>query len=399
MRILTLYNRVPYPLRDGGAMAVYGMLEQLRSNGHQVDLLCLNPSRNFINSSDIPDPLFQHYHLQTLIINTDISESGAFLNLFSGKPYHTSRFYHPDFKKLLERRLRENNYDLIVLEAPFMGVYLADIRALTHCQVVLRAHNVDHLIWQRIAAGTRPLLRKWYLQLQAKRLKKFELKLAAEVDALVPISPVDAAYFKEQGIQTRIFCSPMGIQLPKNTITEQNKCRQIGFIGTLDWLPNLEGIRWFLDHCWPLVHAKSPKLQFHLAGRKIPVDLQAIHSDGIVVFGEVPDASAFMSSLQLFVVPLHSGSGLRIKLLEAMAMGLPIVSTTVGAEGIPVVNGTHMLLADTAEEFAAAIQLIAGDPAFGYALGKNARELIADTYNMERTGRELSSFYRNLAHA
>jgi len=399
MRILTLYNRVPYPLRDGGAMAVYGMLEQLRANGHQVDLLCLNPSRNFINSSDIPDQLFQHYHLQTLIINTDISKGGALFNLFSSKPYHTSRFYHADFKKLLEGRLRDKHYDLIVLEAPFMGVYLADIRALTHCPVVLRAHNVDHLIWQRIAAGTRSLARKWYLQLQAKRLKRFELKLAATVDALVPISPVDAAYFQQQGITTRSFCSPMGITLPNNTISEQTKCRQLGFIGTLDWLPNLEGIRWFIEHCWPLVHARKPKLQFHLAGRKIPIDLQAIHADGIVVFGEVPDAASFMSSLQLFVVPLHSGSGIRIKLLEAMAMGLPIVSTTVGAEGIPVVNGTHMLLADTAEEFAGAIHLIASDPAFGYMLGKNARELIAQEYNMARIGRELSSFYRDLVHA
>ncbi len=399
MRILTLYNRVPYPLRDGGALAVYGMLEMLRAKGHQVDLLCLNPSRNFINSSDIPDQLFQYYHLQTLIVNTDINQADAFLNLFTNKPYHTSRFYHPGFKKLLEARLREKHYDLIVLEAPFMGVYLNDIRQLTLCPVVLRAHNVDHLIWQRIAAGTRSFFKKKYLQLQASRLKKFELTLAAAVDALVPISSVDAAYFKDQGIIGPIFCSPMGIKLPESAIPEQTKCRQLGFIGTLDWMPNLEGMYWFINHCWPLVHAKVPKLQFHLAGRKIPIDIQSIHGDGIVVFGEVPDASAFMSSLQLFVVPLHSGSGIRIKLLEAMAMGLPIISTTIGAEGIPVVNGTHMLLADTAEEFAGAIQLIAKDPAFGYQLGRHARELIAEQYNIEKTGRELSAFYRDLVHA
>lgn len=399
MRILTLYNRVPYPLKDGGALAVFAMIEQLRANGHQVDLLCLNPSRNFINSSDIPDNLFQHYQLQTLVINTDINRWDAFLNLFSRQPYHTSRFYHPDFKKMLEVRLREKHYDLIVLEATFMGVYLDDLRRLTHCPVVLRAHNVDHLIWQRIAVGTRSFFKKWYLQLQAKRLKRFELRLAAAVDALVPISPVDLAYFLKQGITSPGFVSPMGIALPDHLLPEQLKCRQLGFIGTLDWLPNQEGVRWFIDRCWPLVHAKMPKLQFHLAGRKIPVDLQAIHSDGIVVFGEVPDASAFMSSLQLFVVPLHSGSGIRIKLLEAMAMGLPIVSTTVGAEGIAVVNGTHMLLADTAEEFAGAIQLIASDPAFGYQLGKNARQLIAEQYNIEKTGRELSAFYRDLVHA
>lgn len=399
MRILTLYNRVPFPLRDGGAMAVYGMLEQLRAEGHQVDLLCLNPSRNFINSSDIPDYFFQHYRLQTLVINTDISQSGALLNLFSSQPYHTSRFYHPDFKKLLENRFRATHYDLIVLEAPFMGVYLDYIRQLTGSPVVLRAHNVDHLIWQRIAAGTTSVLKRLYLQLQAARLKKFELKLAAAVDALVPISPVDQTYFQKQGITTPSLCSPLGISLPENSLPEQDKCRQLGFIGTLDWLPNQEGIRWFIESCWPLVHQKNPKLQFHLAGRKIPIDLQAIHSDGIVVFGEVPDASAFMSSLQLFVVPLHSGSGIRIKLLEAMAMGLPIVSTTVGAEGIPVVNGIHMLLADTAEEFAEAIQLIASDPAYGYELGKKARNLIAEHYNIHKTGRELSAFYRDLVHA
>ncbi len=399
MRILTLYNRVPFPLRDGGAMAVFAMIEQLRAAGHQLDLLCLNPSRNFINTSDLPDHLFHHYHLQSFIINTDVTFSGALLNLFSRQPYHCSRFYHQGFVELLERKLTENHYDLIVLEAPFVGVYLPDIRRLTDTAVVLRAHNVDHLIWERIASRTTNLFRRIYLCLQAARLRKFELKLAQSVNALVPISSVDGAYFRKQGITTPQHVSPMGIELPHTAVAAERKIQQLGFIGTLDWTPNLEGIEWFLRDVWPKVQEKREKLQFHLAGRKMPVGLQSLHETGIIAFGEVPDADAFLRSLQLFIVPLHSGSGIRIKLLEAMALGLPVVSTTIGAEGIPVVNGTHLLLADTAEEFANAILLIVNDPEFGYQLGTESRKLIAEHFDVGKTGYQLSSFYRDLVHA
>lgn len=399
MRILTLYNRIPFPLRDGGALAVYSMLENLRRAGHELELLCLNPSRNFINSGDIPDQLFHQYRLGTVVVNTEISWQGALLNLFSSQPYNTTRFYSKAFVKLLESRLQEKSYDLVVLEACFMGVYLSDLRRLGVKNIVLRAHNIDHLLWERIARGEKQPLKKLYLSWQAARFKRYELALAQQVNGLVPISAVDANYFKTLGIHKPLHASPMGMNLPEQAVKAENQLQQLGFIGTFDWLPNQEGVGWFLSKCWPLVQQKKPSLQFHLAGRKMPYAFQSMHQQGVIVFGEVPDADAFLRSLQLFIVPLLSGSGIRIKLLQAMALGLPIVSTSVGAEGIPVVNGTHLLLADTPEAFADAIVLLAADPEYAYQLGAAARKLIAEAFDNEQLARELSAFYRDLVHA
>lgn len=249
MRILTLYNRIPYPLRDGGALAVYSMLENLRLAGHELELLCLNPSRNFVNSGDIPDQLFQQYRLGTVVVNTEISWQGALFNLCSRQPYNTTRFYSKAFVKLLESRLAEKTYDLVVLEACFMGVYLPDLRRLGVKNIVLRAHNIDHLIWERIARGEKTVLKKIYLQWQAARFKRFELALANEVDGLVPISAVDAAYFRALGIHKPVHPSPMGMHLPEHAIVPEQQLQQVGFIGTFDWLPNQEGVGWFLTKC------------------------------------------------------------------------------------------------------------------------------------------------------
>jgi glycosyltransferase involved in cell wall biosynthesis len=164
----------------------------------------------------------------------------------------------------------------------------------------------------------------------------------------------------------------------------------------MNWIPNEEGIRWFLDNCWPLIHQKFPDLKFYLAGRLMPEWLAQIKLPNVVVMGEVPDAIAFMQSKAIMVVPLFSGSGIRVKIVEGMALGKVIIASDIGAEGIEYKPGEHLLIAKTPDEFLMAIEKCVENRAECDRLGHNARKLIEEKHNMPRIISKLEGFYKEI---
>ena len=164
----------------------------------------------------------------------------------------------------------------------------------------------------------------------------------------------------------------------------------------MDWMPNQEGVKWFLHQVWPMVHERMPQWVLYLAGRRMPSELMNLDMEGVRVVGEVPDAMYFMASKQINVVPLLSGSGIRVKIIEAMSLGKAVVTTTVGAEGIGCVDGRDVLIADTPEQFVAQLQRCADNPDFCRQLGDNASRLIAEQYGNEMLSRKLTDFYNDL---
>lgn len=397
MKLLQLYNRVPYPLKDGGAIAVHSLAQGLRAAGVDVQLFALNPSRNYCPPERIPADLRADFKMQLHPIDTRLRPVGALYNLLEGSSYHISRFFQPAVAERLKALLQAETYDLIQLEAPFVGPYLPILRAYSQAPVVLRAHNVDHLIWERLAAGSRNPLKAWYLSLQAARLKAFEEKLWQEVDGILAISEVDAAY-----IRTRCSCpvltSPTGIKLEQYQALQRDELRtdRLGFLGSMDWQPNQEAVRWFAQELWPSLKHNFPEVSAHFAGIHFPQSLLQLGSERLEMVGEVPDAQAFLRQHPICIVPMLSGSGIRIKLLEAMAIGLPIISTHLGAEGLPVEHGKHLLFADDAASFAVALQRLRKDEDFAFNLGQNGRELIEMQFDNSKLSQRLIQFYQQL---
>ena len=161
----------------------------------------------------------------------------------------------------------------------------------------------------------------------------------------------------------------------------------------MDWLPNLESIRWFLDEVWPVVHREVPRAKLYLAGRKMPERWMKTHIDGVSVVGEVPDAMYFIGSKKINVVPLLSGSGIRVKIIEAMSIGKTVITTTVGAQGIDYVDGENILIADTPEQFASQIRRCLNDEDFCSRVGEAAARLVAEQYDEEKLASRLLEFY------
>jgi polysaccharide biosynthesis protein PslH len=397
MRVLLLYNKAPFPLKDGGAIAVNSLANGLVAAGVSVRLFALNPSRNYIAPEAVPAEMQARLQLSLHPLNTDLAPHKALYNLLEGSPFHISRFFQSHIASALQQLLEAETFDLIQLEAPFVGMYLPLIRKFSKAPVVLRAHNVEYLIWQRLAAGSTNPLKAWYLRLQARRLQAFETKLWQEVDGIAAISEIDAAFIQKHSPKP-VISLPTGLTLSNYPALLRSalNTRQLGFLGSMDWQPNQEAVRWFVQAIWPKLQAEFQDTSVTFAGKNFPRSLLQLSNKRLIMQGEVADATFFMQQHPIFIVPMRSGSGIRIKLLEAMALGLPIISTSLGAEGLPVEDGKHLLLADDAASFAKALHRLQKDEDFAFNLGQQGRQLIESSFNSRLLTQQLTAFYAAL---
>ncbi len=367
----------------------------LLDKGIRVKVMALNPPGNAAAAAEVTDSYLQETGLEVFPIDTRVKAGPAIRNLFTRESYNISRFHCPKMSKRLEQLLHEEEFDIIQLEGLFLTPYLPVIRQHTRAPVIFRSHNIEHFIWERMARTTTNPLKKGYLRLLASRLKTYEMRTVHQVDGLVAISTADMHFFKQHGFARPGVTIPVGADNPLAVIAEPEAEKYSVFhLGSMDWRPNQEGLRWFMEAVWPMVARMDQRLRFYLAGKNIPASFYEYAGDQVVVAGQVPDASRFIRSKELMVVPLHSGGGMRVKIIEGMALGKAIVSTGIGAEGIHCTHKENILLADTASEMAEAILHCFANREFMEMLGRNAREFVMKHHAMKPLIDELIAFYK-----
>jgi len=371
---------------------VTGLLEA----GHQVKILTVNSPKYNVSMDDIPEDYRQQTGIELIDVDLRVKPFHAFKNLFSKKSYHVERFISKDFNNRLVEVLKADTYDVVQLETLFMTPYVETIRQHSKATIVLRAHNVEHLIWDRIAKGTRFFLKRAYIKHLAKTLKNYELNAISQVDGIAAITRKDAVYFRK-------YCATPTIDIPFGVYPEQfTPNYEIGdkpsfyHIGSMNWMPNEEGIRWFISDCMEAVVEKTPDFVFHLAGRHMPEWLRELKNPHVDVVGEVPDAKAFVSNHNIAIVPLLSGSGIRIKIIESMAMGKTVITTQIGAEGILYDEDVHLIIAENKAKMAEAIRRINANPAMAVEIGKAARKLVEEVYDNRKLIERLLMFYQQI---
>jgi glycosyltransferase involved in cell wall biosynthesis len=265
----------------------------------------------------------------------------------------------------------------------------------------LRAHNIEHTIWERLAFSTANPLKRWYLNLLAKRLRDFELKNLNKYDGILAITKEEVAKMNAMGAGVPIALIPFGVDISRYNVTAATAADKntLFSLAAMDWQPNIEAINWFLAHVWMKVLQQEPEAVFHLAGRNMPDEFYKLTTPNVVVHGEVPDAIHFMQRNNIMIAPLLAGGGMRVKIVEGMALGKAIVSTAIGAEGVVYTNGKDMLIADTAAEFAAAIVRLLRENELAEKLGKEAKALALSIYSTQAIGDKLEQFYISLIHS
>lgn len=397
MKILQLTNKPPFPDKDGGSIAALSLTKGLAMDGHQVTVLSMSTLKHPLKPEDIPEDLLRLATFHLVDVPAAISKPAALLNLlFSSRPYHVARFSSPEFASVLTRLLKEETYDVVQLEGLYLCPYIPVIRKHSKARIAYRAHNLEHEIWQRSSCHATGF-RKWYLRNLAARIRRYETGCLNQYDLLVPITVRDESILNRLGNSKPSFVVPAGVNFSQMT-TGNSPCEAISLfhLGSLEWYPNQEGLLWFMDQCWSKLRDRIPGIRFYVAGRGAPEWLiHRIREEGIIFDGEVDDAYAYMNSKAVMVVPLLSGSGMRVKIIEGMALGKAIVSTATGAEGLGVEHGKNILLADQPLEFVGQIESLFNHPGRLIQMGEEAKSFIRANYDFRLVASRLARFYLN----
>jgi glycosyltransferase involved in cell wall biosynthesis len=396
MKILQLCKKFPFPLKDGEAIAVTYLAKAFADLGSEVTLLSMNTSKHWFDLDHLPASFAHYQDIHTVFINNHIRPLGAMRNLFSNKSYHIERFEDPSFAAKLTELLQQEHFDVVQLESVYLAPYIPIIRRYSTAMIALRSHNVEHEIWERVALNSHPF-KKGYLRLITPRLKRYEIARLNDYDLVVGISARDVEKFRQLGLTKPAVVCPIGLD-SRDYQPDYSSFKQplsLSFIGSLDWMPNIEGLKWFLEKVWtPILSVEFPDLQFHIAGRTAPDWLKTLRIPGVHFHGEVPSAPDFINRHSVMVVPLLSGGGMRAKILEGMAVGKVILSTTLGMEGIEARDRRECLLADTAEDFRKAVRWCYEQGPELERMGRKAQAFCIDRYDNLETGRRLLDAYR-----
>lgn len=397
MKILQLCNKAPYPANDGSSIAICTLAEGLADNGVELHLLSVNTKKHFKPDANIPIHFKEKTHYQSVFKNTNTNPLGAFFNLFSSQSYFVSRFYFKEYEMVLIEKLKQTKFDIIQIEGVFMCSYISTIKKYSKASIVLRSHNVEHQIWERHLLNETNFFKKAYLGLQNRRLKLFEIKAFQQVDAIVTITDEDKKTISKILPQKLIYTCLTGIDLNKYLPVKEAKLLNTLFhFASMDWMPNIEAVEWLITFVWPQVLKRKPDAQLVLAGRGMPEQIRKMASKNIQVLGEVNDSEDFYKTYDIMLVPLWSGSGLRIKLVEGLAYGKSIITTSIGAEGIPYTKSQNIEIADSAIEYANLIVSLLTNEQSKQHLQKGARQLAETYFDYKLIAGQLLEFYKTL---
>ena len=380
---------------DGGTLAMNSVTQGLLDAGCEVRVLSLCSDKHPVLENRMTEAYRRATRFEAVHIDLGIHPLDAGVAVLCGESYHVKRFISKDFAKKLAQVLDEEQFDVVHVESIFMTPYVPIVREHSSAKVVLRAHNVEHTIWRRVAQSERNPFKRWYLKHLSLTLGAYEREHLNDYDGVVCITANDEKQMRVMGCRKPMLSMPFGI-MPEVVEGVEEEPDSLFHIGSMDWMPNLEGVKWFLKQVWPKVHERMPQLTLYLAGRKMPDELLRLEMEGVRVLGEVPDAAYFITSKQINVVSLLSGSGIRVKIIEAMSAGKAVVTTTVGAEGIGCTDGKDVLIANTPEQFVEQLQRCVDDPDFRKQIGGNAIRLIAEQYSNEQLTQQLLAFYDKL---
>jgi len=376
---------------------MYNISKAFYESGTQLKILAFNTNKNYVPEEKISKEFREHTQMETVSIDLTVKILPAFLNLFTKDSYNVSRFFSKEFNDKLKKILPENNYDIVHLEGLYVTPYMETIRKFSKAKIVLRSHNVEFIIWERLAASVKNPFRKKYLEFLAKRLKQYETGLLNKYDAIVPITPVDQKIFESLGCTIPVKASPLGVDVKDYPFETKAPAEfSIFHLGSMDWMPNLEAVDWFLTNVYDRLIKKMPGIKIYLAGKDMPQRIKQMASKNLIVMDRIEDSKGFMKDKGVMIVPLLSGGGMRVKIIEGMASGKTIVSTTVGAEGINYTHEKDILIADTPDDFISSIEKLQDDKNLFSSISENARKLAGNEYDNKIIGKELLEFYKGL---
>jgi glycosyltransferase involved in cell wall biosynthesis len=390
MKVLIITHKPPFPAIDGGCVATAQIVEMLEENQMDYRLALIHTPKHPLVLDAFPRAIRKKIVCSELINTTSIWR--FLLSVFDWRnAVFLQRFYSKNFEQKLLNFCETYKPDVIHFESLFATVYYEALRKRNPVQkFVLRSHNLEHELWRQRAKSSL-FLHRLFLHLPIEKLRKWEDYIFKQMDGIAAIALDEIEFGK------RIAPGAPSIYLPSGVaVTEESStCEPVFFhIAAMDWSPNKRALHWFLEKVWKESNfADTTKL--HLAGKGLK-KADYITFGGIKNHGMVADSRDFMLHHGIMIVPLFEGSGLRIKIIEAGALGTPIIATKKAVEGLHLEQGEHILLAETANEFRAAMQLLLEDVSLRKKIGLGIKKYMNDNFNQELLKEKLVEFYRSI---
>ena len=392
MKVLLLTQVLPYPPDSGPKVKTWNVLKYLAER-HEVTLV------SFVRGDQSDEA--RHLAQYCQAVHTVPMERGAIRDAWhmgrsflTGQPFLMIRDDRKAMRSLIDRLSAEQHFDVIHADQLNMAQFAERVPGAFK---VLDTHNALWLLYKRLWETMSPGLRKWLLGRDWRLLKAYEGRLVREFDAVLAVSHEDELALQEAaGQPVDITVIPIAIDTDEVAVVARDvEPRHILHIGTMYWPPNIDGVLWFAHEVYPLIRQQCPDVCFDIVGARPPREIAALNGDrtGINVTGYVADPTFYLQRAALMVVPLRAGGGMRVKILNALAQGLPVVSTTLGAEGIGVADGENILIADTPADFAAAVLRLLDDAEFATGLTVGGRRLVEEKYHYRRACRSLGDIY------
>ena len=394
MKILFLSPTVPFPLTDGGRIRVFNLLKQIAEKS-DVTLLALETQPTDAEGVVQLEQLGIQVHL---IPNAPTLPRVSFSTLVTAflkrQPITVARYALPAYRQKFRELIATETFDLVHYEM----FHTAQFRTDTDLPGVLSQQNVDSAIWRRLCDETPNPFYKFAYWTQQLAFQRYERVLSPKFDAVTCTSDVDAAVFQQHCTEDAIEIIPNGVDIThyQPDFTSEVPAHLI-YIGSMDWYPNEDAVAFFADEVLPRIQEKVPDVQFSIVGGNPSARVQRLaEREGVVVTGRVPEIKPYFAEATVFVVPLRIGSGTRLKILEALAMGKAIVSTSVGAEGLDLEDSEEIFIADEPKAFADAVTRLLTDASLRRRIGENGRIRVEQDYDWRSIGEKLYALYESL---
>ena len=392
MNVLLLTQVLPYPPDSGPKVKTWNVLKYLAQH-HAVTLV------SFVRGDRSDEA--RHLERYCQAVYTVPMERGAIrdawymgLSFLTGQAFMMLRDDRKVMRDLVDRLGTEQDFDVVHADQLNMTQYAGRVAGAFK---VFDAHNALWLLYKRLWETMRPGLRKLLLGRDWRLLKEYEGRVCRQFDAVLAVSQEDKTALGEAaGQELDIHVIPIAIDTDEVAVIEREPDPSyILHIGTMYWPPNIDGVLWFAHEVYPLIRQQRPDVCFDIVGARPPQEIVALDggSTGIHVTGYVADPTPYLQRAALVVVPLRAGGGMRVKILNALAQGIPIVSTTLGYEGIEVTPGRDILVGDTPETFAAQVLRVLNNPDLGRQLAANGRKLMQEAYDYRNACRPLDDVY------
>ena len=394
MKILFLSPTVPFPLTDGGRIRVFNLLKQIAKKS-DVTLLALETQATDADGIAELQQLGIRVHLVPNAPTLPRVSFGTLVKAFLRRqPITVARYDLPAYRQKFRALIADQTFDLIHYEM----FHTAQFRTETNLPGVLSQQNVDSAIWRRLCSETVNPFYKFTYWTQQLAFQRYERVLSPKFDAVTCTSDIDAAVFQHHCAESAIKIIPNGVDVTHYVPDFSTEApAHLIYIGSMDWYPNEDAVGFFADEVLPRIQEKVPDVAFSIVGGNPSVRVQKLaERDGVVVTGRVPEIKPYFAEATVFVVPLRIGSGTRLKILEALAMGKAIVSTTVGAEGLELRDGEEIFIADEPTAFADAVIRLLTDSQLRRRIGENGRARVERDYDWQSIGEKLHGVYTKI---